>query len=230
MKRKYTEYSIMSPGYAIIALVFFIGIAVMTFLTVSLASKQQAVPLTDYIMEAAAFIILLKIVRSRYVYELTEDELVLTEQGLFREKVLHIAYGNMIGLHYFKNQLFKPLSYRYTYRMYSKLDGRTIWSLVYTIEASKKIKYGRILIKGSDEFFNAFETSLPGKVKVKEAEVVANAYKQQELDLRAAGELAHVPTLDITETAKRVDVSSSALPVKEDREYASDGKVERKGE
>lgn len=205
MKEKTTERSIISPAYAVAALVFFIGLAVYIYFSVSVAMKHHIFPITDYIIQAVALFFLVNFTKATYEYELTDTALLIREKSLFSNKNFEISYDEINGLHYFKNKLIKPISYRYTYRMYSKLDGRTIWSLVYNIPGKKSNKNGRILLKASQEFLEAFSARVPGRICISEAEVVAYTYKREEMRLRAEGYFEDVPEADVAEATRQLE-------------------------
>ncbi len=205
MKEKTLERSIISPAYAIAALVFFIGLAVYVYFSVSVAMKRGIFPITDYIIQAAGLFFLVNFCKATYEYELTDDALIINEKSLFSNKHFEIPYEEINGLHYFKNKLIKPISYRYTYRMYSKLDGRTIWSLVYNIPGKKGNKTGRILMKASEEFLETFAARVPDRIRISEAEVVAYTYKREEMRLRQEGYFEDVPETDVKDAARQLE-------------------------
>ena len=81
-----------------------------------------------------------------------------------------MAYKDIFGVHHFKNQLMKPATYRYTRHMYSQLDNREIWSLLYDIGEVEKI--GRIMMTGSAAFWHEFSLRLPDRVAIPQEEVI----------------------------------------------------------
>ena len=54
------------------------------------------------------------------------------------------------------------------------LDKRNIWSLVYNIPGTDKVS--RILMKASDEFWDALEKKLPGRIRIPQEDVLKHAY------------------------------------------------------
>lgn len=69
----------------------------------------------------------------------------------------------------------KPATYRYTRHMYSQLDNREIWSLLYDIGEVEKI--GRIMMTGSAAFWHEFSLRLPDRVAIPQEEVIAYVYQ-----------------------------------------------------
>lgn len=98
-----------------------------------------------------------------------------------------MAYKDIFGVHHFKNQLMKPATYRYTRHMYSQLDNREIWSLLYDIGEVEKI--GRIMMTGSAAFWHEFSLRLPDRVAIPQEEVIAYVYQGMREKLIASGKV-----------------------------------------
>ena len=81
----------------------------------------------------------------------------------------------------------KPATYRYTRHMYSQLDNREIWSLLYDIGEVEKI--GRIMMTGSAAFWHEFSLRLPDRVAIPQEEVIAYVYQGMREKLIASGKV-----------------------------------------
>ena len=122
---------------------------------------HHRVPVIDLGMQVAILWWLLDTVLTKTVYRLEKDRLYMLKTGVGHKKELSIPYEDIFGVHHFKNQLMKPVTYRYTFHQYSKLDNRPIWSLLYDIDSDKKV--GRVLMKASEDFWKEFERRMRGR-------------------------------------------------------------------
>jgi len=134
---------------------------------------------------------------TRVTYTLDENGLTMVKKGFLRKKELSIPYDHIYGVHHFKNQLMKPMGYRYTYHQYSVLDNRPIWSLLYDIGSTEKA--GRVMMKASEAFWREFEKRLPGQIRIPQEEVIAFTYKSMENRLREQGYFEKHPEMDLEE-------------------------------
>ncbi|WP_288301603.1 hypothetical protein [uncultured Veillonella sp.] len=116
----------------------------------------------------------------RYEYVLTEDSLIIIEQGLFGKKSMTIPYAMIDGVYAFKQQLMGGLKFRYKFRKLSSMDPRPVWALAYAVEAGNKIKHGRILLKADESFFEKLNEFVPNRVCVPQEEVVFYAYVRED--------------------------------------------------
>ena len=91
----------------------------------------HVLPLQGIILFIIAACFLLNVVTAKCTYTLGEEGLTLQKKSLFQNRTIYVAYKDIFGVHHFKNQLMKPATYRYTRHMYSQLDNREIWSLLY---------------------------------------------------------------------------------------------------
>ncbi len=119
------------------------------------------VPVIDIGMQIAILWWLLDTVLTKTVYRLEDDGLYMLKTGVGHRKEIIIPYDEIYGVHHFKNQLMKPVTYRYTFHEYAKMDNRPIWSLLYDIGSTQKV--GRVLMKASEEFWKEFEKRMPGQ-------------------------------------------------------------------
>ncbi len=110
-------------------------------------------------------------------YRLEEDELVIVMYRKFKgTKEIHLAYDQIFGVYTMKKEKTKAIETAAAYYMYSRLDKRPIWVLLYNYNDDTK-KVGRILMKASDEFWEAFKDILPDRICVPQEEVLGFAYK-----------------------------------------------------
>lgn len=96
----------------------------------------------------------------------------------------------------------KPATYRYTRHMYSQLDNREIWSLLYDIGEVEKI--GRIMMTGSAAFWHEFSLRLPDRVAIPQEEVIAYVYQGMREKLIASGKV-HPELLQKLKEAEAAD-------------------------
>lgn len=140
------------------------------------AMARHVIPIIDGSIQLVILWYLINVVTARVEYRLEPEALVMTSKALLRpKKEVKLPYEEIFGVHHFKNQLMKPVTYRFTYRMYGMMDNRTIWSLLCRYGDSTK-KVGRVLMKGSEPFWKAFEARLPGRIRVPQEEVLAYTY------------------------------------------------------
>ena len=154
---------------------------------------NHRVPVIDLGMQVAILWWLLDTVLTKTVYRLEKDRLYMLKTGVGHKKELSIPYEDIFGVHHFKNQLMKPVTYRYTFHEYAKLDNRPIWSLLYDIGSDKKV--GRVLMKASEEFWKEFERRMPGQIRIPQEEVVTFTYKAMEKKLRDQGYFKEHPEM-----------------------------------
>lgn len=140
------------------------------------AMVRHVVPFVDGAIQIVILWYMINVVTCKVEYRLGPDALVMKSTALLRrKKEVRLTYDEIFGVHHFKNQLMKPVTYRFTYRMYSMMDNRTIWSLLCRYGDSTR-KVGRILMKGSEPFWKAFEERLPKRIRVPQEEVLAYTY------------------------------------------------------
>lgn len=163
---------------------------------------NHRVPVIDLGMQVAILWWLLDTVLTKTVYRLEKDRLYMLKTGVGHKKELSIPYEDIFGVHHFKNQLMKPVTYRYTFHEYAKLDNRPIWSLLYDIGSDKKV--GRVLMKASEEFWKEFERRMPGQIRIPQEEVVTFTYKAMEKKLRDQGYFKEHPEMSFEEGIKQL--------------------------
>ena len=147
----------------------------------------HVLPLQGIILFIIAACFLLNVVTAKCTYTLGEEGLTLQKKSLFQNRTIYVPYKDIFGVHHFKNQLMKPATYRYTRHMYSQLDNREIWSLLYDIGEVEKI--GRIMMTGSAAFWHEFSLRLPDRVAIPQEEVIAYVYQGMREKLIASGKV-----------------------------------------
>lgn len=140
------------------------------------AAARHVIPFVDGAIQLVLLWYIINVVTAKVEYRLEKEALVMKSTALLRpKKELRLPYEEIFGVHHFKNQLMKPVTYRFTYRMYGLMDNRTIWSLLFKCGDSTR-KVGRVLMKGSEPFWQSFEARLPGRIRVPQEEVLAYTY------------------------------------------------------
>ena len=162
----------------------------------------HVLPLQGIILFIIAACFLLNVVTAKCTYTLGEEGLTLQKKSLFQNRTIYVAYKDIFGVHHFKNQLMKPATYRYTRHMYSQLDNREIWSLLYDIGEVEKI--GRIMMTGSAAFWHEFSLRLPDRVAIPQEEVIAYVYQGMREKLIASGKV-HPELLQKLKEAEAAD-------------------------
>lgn len=172
----FVDHSILyKPYWGVVAVIAVAWIAYVVWVWQE-AIRRGVIPWVDGALQAAIFWYIVNVVTTKVEYRLEETELVMKKTCMLRPKEEHrLPYAEIFGVHHFKNQLMKPVTYRFTYHMYSKMDERTIWSLLYRYKDSTK-KVGRVLMKGSEDFWNAFEEKMPGHIRIPQEEVLSFTY------------------------------------------------------
>ena len=125
-----------------------------------------------------------------------------------------VVAGDLRVLEQIKNQLMKPVTYRYTYHQYAKMDNRPIWSLLYDIGSTQKV--GRVLMKASEDFWKEFEKRMPGQIRIPQEEVVALTYKSIEKKLREQGYFKDHPEMDFEEGIKQLRQKGTEMGGRDD--------------
>lgn len=200
--RVFEDRSIVYKGYYFpLCLGFILWVAYVCW-TGYWGYVQGRFPVIDAGLQVALFWWLLDTWKSTTIYRLEEDRLYMLKKGVGHKKELSIPYDEIFGVHHFKNQLMKPITYRYTFHEYAKMDNRPIWSLLYDIGSSQKV--GRVLMKASEEFWKEFEKRLPGQIRIPQEEVIAFTYKGMEKHLRAEGYFKDHPEMDFEEGIKQL--------------------------
>ncbi|MDY6084114.1 MAG: hypothetical protein SPI25_02515 [Dialister sp.] len=193
----FIDHSIHYSPYMIVMALLFLLWAAYVGWTSYWGIMRGYVPFVDIGLQVLILWYLTDILRTRTTYTLRDDGLLLVKQGLTKRKELLIPYDDIFGVHHFKNQLMKPVTYRYTFHWYSKLDNRPIWSLLYDIGSEQKV--GRVLMKAAEPFWKKFEQRLPGQIRITQEEVVAFTYKAMEKKLRERGYFKEHPEMDFEE-------------------------------
>lgn len=173
----FVDHSLTYKPYWGVVAAILVGVIPYIIWTWSEAAARGIIPWVDGALQVAILWYLIDIVTLRVEYRVEDTELVMIKHHLlWHKRTLRIPYADIFGVHHFKNQLMKPVTYRFTYHMYSKMDNRHIWSLLYKYKDSTK-KVGRVLMKGSEDFWLALEDKLPGRVRVPQEEVLSYAFK-----------------------------------------------------
>lgn len=162
--KDFVDHSYFYKPYSIAAAIGFILWAAYVCWTGYWGIMKGRLPVIDIGMQLAILWWLLDTVRTKTVYRLEKDRLYMLKTGLWTKQELSIAYDDIFGVHHFKNQLMKPVTYRYTYHQYAKMDNRPIWSLLYDIGSTQKV--GRVLMKASEDFWKEFEKRMPGQIRI----------------------------------------------------------------
>lgn len=210
----FVDHSYFYRPYIIVAVIGFILWAAYVGWTAYWGIMKSRVPVIDIGMQIAILWWLLDTVMTKTVYRLEENQLYMLKQGLGHKQELKIAYDDIFGVHHFKNQLMKPVTYRYTFHEYAKMDNRPIWSLLYDIGSTQKV--GRVLMKASEEFWKEFEKRLPGQIRIPQEEVVALTYKSMEKKLREQGYFKDHPEMDFEEGIEQLRQKGTEMGGRED--------------
>lgn len=200
----FVDHSILyKPYWYVVALIMVAWVAYVVWIWQE-AIARQVVPWVDGALQLAILWYMINTVTTKVEYRLEPEALVMTKRYMLRPKEeIRLPYEEIFGVHHFKNQLMKPVTYRYTFHMYSKMDDRTIWSLLYRYGDSTK-KVGRVLMKGSEPFWQAFEKKLPGQIRVPQEEVLAHTYKHMGAIERAKNPDHQGEELDFEEGIKQL--------------------------
>lgn len=170
------DHSVRYTPYLGILAILFIALLPYIFWTTSGALARHVVPWVDGALQLAILYYIIDIAALRVEYIVGDRELIMVKHHLlWKRSVLVIPYEDIYGVHHFKNQLMKPVTYRYTFHMYSRMDNRPIWSLLYKYKDGTK-KVGRVLMKGSEAFWEALDEKVPGRVRVPQEVVLAYAF------------------------------------------------------
>lgn len=216
----FTDPSIHYRPYMLVMGLAFLLWAAYVGWTSYWAFVRGYVPFVDMGLQLLILWYLTDILRTRTTYTLTEDGLLLVKQGLTKRKELMIPYGDIFGVHHFKNQLMKPVTYRYTFHWYSKLDNRPIWSLLYDIGSEQKV--GRVMMKASEPFWKEFEKRLPGQIRITQEEVITFTYKAMEKKLRERGYFKEHPEMDFEEGIHQLRQKGTEMGGAEDELTSAD--------
>lgn len=200
--KDFVDHSYFYKPYMIPAVLGFILWATYVCWTGYWGIVHGRVPVIDIGIQIAILWWLLDTVLTKTVYRLEDDGLYMLKIGVGHKKEIIIPYDEIYGVHHFKNQLMKPVTYRYTFHEYAKMDNRPIWSLLYDIGSTQKV--GRVLMKASEEFWKEFEKRMPGQIRIPQEEVVTFTYKGMEKKLREQGYFKEHPEMDFEEGIKRL--------------------------
>lgn len=186
-----------------------VGICLFGYIimTIRYIINTHQFPWLDVITEIIILLALLAVAMTRSSYELHEKDILITTSNPFRTRTFRIPYSEIDGVHHFKVEPIKSISYRHTYRMYGSMDRRDVWSLVYNIPETDKV--ARILMKASDEFWTAFEKLLPGRICVPQEEVLKLAFR-------------HISGIDSKKTKNRAKKAAAEDVIREAEETAQE--------
>ena len=212
--KDFVDHSYFYKPYIITAVIGFLLWIPYVGWTAYWGFMKGRVPVIDIGMQIAILWWLLDTVLTKTVYRLEKDGIYMLKQGVGHKQELRIAYDDIFGVHHFKNQLMKPVTYRYTFHQYAKLDNRPIWSLLYDIGSTQKV--GRVLMKASEEFWKEFEKRMPGQIRIPQEEVVALTYKSMEKKLREQGYFKDHPEMDFEEGIEQLRQKGTEMGGRED--------------
>lgn len=218
--KDFVDHSYLYKPYLILVTLAFILWAAYVCWTGYWGIVHHHVPVIDLGMQAAILWWLLDTTLTKTVYRLEKDRLYMLKTGVGHKKELSIPYEEIFGVHHFKNQLMKPVTYRYTFHEYAKLDNRPIWSLLYDIHSDKKV--GRVLMKASEEFWKEFERRMPGQIRIPQEEVITFTYKAMEKKLRDQGYFQEHPEMSFEEGIKQLRQKGTEMGGREDELTAED--------
>ena len=174
MKHIVTDQSTLHKPYLYILLAVCLAAAGYTGLTIRYIISRGLIPWMDVVTLVIVWLFLAVIGLTRAEYRLEDKAVVMTVRNPLRTRRVTVPYSAINGVHPFKVQLVKNVFYRYTFRLYSYLDNRTIWSMIFTIPG--KDKNARVLMKASETFWEALEAKCPGKIRITQDEAVTNTY------------------------------------------------------
>lgn len=127
-------------------------------------------------VQALVFWYMVNTYTARAEYHLEEEALVVIITRKFKgRRQIVLPYKDIFGVYDIKKENRKAIETGPAHYAYSRLDRRHVWVLLYNDNDSTK-KVGRILMKASDEFWEAFREILPDQVCVPQAEVLGHAY------------------------------------------------------
>lgn len=191
-----------------------VGICLFGYIimTIRYILSNHQFPWMDVITEVIILLALVAIAMTRSSYELHEKDILITSSSPFRTRTLRIPYSEIDGVHHFKVEPIKSISYRHTYRMYGSMDRRDVWSLVYNIPETDKV--ARVLMKASDEFWTAFEKLMPGRIRVSQEEVLKLAFR-------------HISGIDSKKTKNRARKAAAEDAILETEEAAAEKSAEK---
>ena len=170
----FTDRSQMHKTYMYLYGIVGFCLAGYLFMAVRYIMNTGRIPWLDLVTLTIVSLFIIGVSSGRSTYEIYDDCLVVTYSSLFRVRKLRIPFDVIDGSFHFKVEPIKTLAYKKTYRMYGSLDKRNIWSLVYNIPGTDKVS--RILMKASDEFWDALEKKLPGRIRIPQEDVLKHAY------------------------------------------------------
>lgn len=220
--KDFVDHSIFYKFYALpLAIGYILWLAYIGYTDIYYGLMiNHHVPVIDVGIQLAILWWLLDITLTKTTYRLEKDKLYMIKTGLWTKKELNLPYEDIFGVHHFKNQLMKPVTYRYTFHEYSKLDNRPIWSLLYDIGSDKKV--GRVLMKASEEFWKEFEKRMPGQIRIPQEEVVMFTYKAMEKKLRDQGYFKDHPEMSFEEGIKQLRQKGTEMGGREDELTGAD--------
>lgn len=173
------DHSVLHKPYQVIMWFFFLVWAGYVVWTWSAAIQQGTYQVLAFVGALQALLLwyMVNTYTARTEYRLEEDELVIVISRKFKGvKEIHLGYNDIFGVYRMKKENTKAIETAPAYYAYSRLDKREIWVLLYNYNDDTK-KAGRILMKASDEFWEAFKEIMPDQICVPQAEVLGYAYK-----------------------------------------------------
>lgn len=172
------EYSHPHPLYrAAIGVILLGWVGYVGWIWADALSRGEMPWLASIAVQALLLWYIVNTATAKTEYRLEKDELVIVKKSLFRgTKEMRIAYEEIFGVYRYNAKKKNGIDYTSQYYMYSKLDRRDIWVLLYNDNDNTK-KAGCVMLKASDEFLDAFAAILPDRVDIPQEEVLGNAYK-----------------------------------------------------
>ena len=169
-----TKKNIIVVIMAAVLFVFLLGLSLYKW---TMYNIQQPIEIFINLM---FLIVLVSRIQPSYIVEVDKTVFRITKKSWLGNKVYEVPYKIIFGIYRYKAQLIRAVSYRYTYRLNSMLDNRTVWGLAYRMEGKKgKMQNHRIYFKANKAVMDALAEKLPNKVDVEEERVAVELLKAE---------------------------------------------------
>lgn len=206
--------------YAIVGLACFVMfiVSIMRYVYLNIL---EPVPIFFYAM--LVWIILL---RCKPTYDISVERkyLKIVKHDIWgKTKVFEIPYREIAGIFSYQPKLMRTIKFRYSYRLNSALDARTLWTLAWrrSFENGSEANV-RIYFKASKQVIAALAEKMPNRVDVpeemadfnmlvKEGVIVAGEKTQKKAEAIILNRPEEMPTKEeLAEEAKQLEAAQAA--------------------
>lgn len=176
-------------------------------------------PVATFFYIMIAWIIVL---RCKPTYDISVERkyLKIVKHTVFgKTKVYEIPYREIAGIFSYQPKLMRTIKFRYSYRLNSALDARTLWTLAWRrpLDGGNETNV-RIYFKASKQVMDALREKMPNRVDVPEDLVDLNMLVKEGVIVNKQKAVKEAEAQILGKTVEEIDAEEKAAAEKEAKE------------